>query len=160
VFTHDGRANTPGRVISGTPPLARARRRAPGSGELLAVLPGTSFWSGSPAPVLPYHLATMALLPSGILDQLGYQQADVLGISRGGGLAQQFALRCPARVRRLVLVATAPGALMVPGFPPGIHPLPGAAHDEPDRPRRSSAALRRVRADGAAGRAAAGPSGN
>ena len=72
---------------------------------------------GSPAPVLPYHLATAAPLLSGLLDQLGYQQADVLGISWGGGLAQQFALRCPARVRRLVLVATAPGALMVPGSP-------------------------------------------
>jgi pimeloyl-ACP methyl ester carboxylesterase len=72
---------------------------------------------GSPAPVLPYHLATTARLLSGILDQLGYQQADVLGISWGGRLAQQFALLCPARVRRLVLVATAPGALMVPGSP-------------------------------------------
>jgi pimeloyl-ACP methyl ester carboxylesterase len=49
----------------------------------------------SPAPLLPYHLATTAPLLSGILDQLGYQQADVLGISWGGGLAQQFALRCP-----------------------------------------------------------------
>jgi pimeloyl-ACP methyl ester carboxylesterase len=27
-----------------------------------------------------------------MLDQLGYAQADVLGISWGGGLAQQFAL--------------------------------------------------------------------
>ena len=72
---------------------------------------------GSPAPLLPYHLATAAPLLSGLLDQLGYHQADVLGISWGGGLAQQFALRCPARVRCLVLVATAPGALMVPGFP-------------------------------------------
>jgi len=72
---------------------------------------------GSPAPVLPYHLAAAAPLLGGVLDHLGYQQADVLGISWGGGLAQQFALRCPARVRRLVLVATAPGALMVPGYP-------------------------------------------
>ena len=72
---------------------------------------------GSPAPVLPYHLATVAPLLSGLLDRLGYQQADVLGISWGGGLAQQFALRHPARVRRLVLVATTPGALMVPGYP-------------------------------------------
>ena len=72
---------------------------------------------GSPAPVVPYHLATLAPLLSGLLDQLGYQQADILGISWGGGLAQQFALRCPARVRRLVLVATGPGALMVPGHP-------------------------------------------
>jgi poly(3-hydroxyalkanoate) depolymerase len=77
-------------------------------------LPGIG---GSPAPVVPYHLWTLAPLLSGLLDQLGYQQADVLGVSWGGGLAQQFALRCPSRVRRLVLVATSPGALMVPGHP-------------------------------------------
>jgi poly(3-hydroxyalkanoate) depolymerase len=72
---------------------------------------------GSPAPVLPYHLGTSAPLLTGLLDQLGYPQADVLGISWGGGLAQQFALSRPRRVRRLVLVATGPGALMVPGHP-------------------------------------------
>ena len=72
---------------------------------------------GSPAPVVPYHLATLAPLLSGLLDQLGYQQADVLGMSWGGGLAQQLAVSCPSRVRRLVLVATSPGALMVPGHP-------------------------------------------
>jgi poly(3-hydroxyalkanoate) depolymerase len=54
---------------------------------------------------------------AGLLDQLGYAQADVLGISWGGGLAQQFALSRPDRVRRLVLVATAPGVLMVPAHP-------------------------------------------
>ena len=72
---------------------------------------------GSPAPLLPYHLGTSAPLLAGLLDQLGYPQADVLGISWGGGLAQQFALSRPGRVRRLVLVATGPGALMVPGHP-------------------------------------------
>jgi poly(3-hydroxyalkanoate) depolymerase len=72
---------------------------------------------GSPAPVVPYHLATLPSLLAGLLDQFGYEQADVLGISWGGGLAQQFALSRAARVRRLVLVATAPGALMVPGNP-------------------------------------------
>jgi poly(3-hydroxyalkanoate) depolymerase len=72
---------------------------------------------GSPAPVVPYHLVTLPSLLSGLLDQLGYEQVDVLGISWGGGLAQQFAASCPARVRRLVLVATGPGALMVPGHP-------------------------------------------
>jgi len=71
----------------------------------------------SHAPVVPYHLATVAPLLSGLLGELGYQQADVLGISWGGALAQQFALSSPARVRRLVLVATGPGALMVPGHP-------------------------------------------
>jgi poly(3-hydroxyalkanoate) depolymerase len=72
---------------------------------------------GSPAPVIPYHLTTTAPLLDGLLDQLGHEQADVLGISWGGGLAQHFALSRPDRVRRLVLVATAPGALMVPGHP-------------------------------------------
>ena len=92
---------------------------------------------GSPAPVVPYHLAALPSLLAGLLDQLGYEQADVLGISWGGGLAQQFALSRPDRVRRLVLVATAPGALMVPGHPrvllrmltPRRHRDPGyAAH--------------------------------
>jgi poly(3-hydroxyalkanoate) depolymerase len=72
---------------------------------------------GSPAPVLPYHLATSAPLLAGLLDQLGYPQADVLGISWGGALAQQFALSRPDRVRRLVLAATGTGALMVPARP-------------------------------------------
>jgi poly(3-hydroxyalkanoate) depolymerase len=72
---------------------------------------------GSPAPVVPYHLYTLPSLLAGLLDQLGYAQADVLGISWGGGLAQQFALSRPDRVRRLVLVATAPGSLMVPAHP-------------------------------------------
>jgi poly(3-hydroxyalkanoate) depolymerase len=72
---------------------------------------------GSPAPVVPYHLATLPSLLAGLLDQLGYARADVLGISWGGGLAQQFALSRPDRVRRLVLVATGTGSIMVPGRP-------------------------------------------
>jgi poly(3-hydroxyalkanoate) depolymerase len=86
----------------------------PRRGVIRFDMPGVG---GSPAPVVPYHLTTMPSLLAGLLDQLGYERADVLGISWGGGLAQQFALSRPQRVRRLVLVATAPGVLMVPAHP-------------------------------------------
>jgi pimeloyl-ACP methyl ester carboxylesterase len=41
-----------------------------------------------------------------LLDALGVRQADVLGYSQGGAVAQQFARAYPGRVRRLVLVGT------------------------------------------------------
>jgi poly(3-hydroxyalkanoate) depolymerase len=74
-------------------------------------LPGIG---GSPLPAVPYHLATLGAVLAGLLDQLGHERADVLGLSWGGGLAQQFALSCPGRVRRLVLVATGTGSVMAP----------------------------------------------
>src|SRR5882724_5594342 len=49
------------------------------------------------------------------LDGLEAIVFDVLGVSWGGALAQQFAFQQPARCRRLVLAATSPGHLMVPG---------------------------------------------
>ena len=52
-----------------------------------------------------------------MLDELGYQRFDVLGISWGGGLAQQLALQNPRRCRRLVLVSTATGWMMMPARP-------------------------------------------
>jgi poly(3-hydroxyalkanoate) depolymerase len=97
---------------------------------------------GSPAPVMPYHLSTVPGLLAGLLDQLGYQQADVLGISWGGGLAQQFALSRPERVRRLVLVATATGALMVPGSPRVLlRMLSPRRHRDPDYAARVAGLL-------------------
>ncbi|WP_256735068.1 poly(3-hydroxyalkanoate) depolymerase [Variovorax sp. dw_954] len=72
----------------------------------------------SPAPKSPYRLFTMARLAANVLDELGYDQVDVLGVSWGGGLAQQFAIQFPARVRRLVLAATTMGGqTMLPGKP-------------------------------------------
>jgi poly(3-hydroxyalkanoate) depolymerase len=72
---------------------------------------------GSPLPPLPYRLPGLARLLTRLLDQLGHQRVDLLGISWGGGLAQQFALSHRDRCRRLVLAATGTGALMVPGRP-------------------------------------------
>jgi poly(3-hydroxyalkanoate) depolymerase len=97
---------------------------------------------GSPAPVLPYHLATSAPLLAGLLDQLGCPQADVLGISWGGALAQQFALSRPGRARALVLVATGPGALMVPASPAVLlRMLTPRRHRDPGYAARIAGAL-------------------
>jgi pimeloyl-ACP methyl ester carboxylesterase len=77
-------------------------------------VPGTG---GSPTPLIPYRPSAHARLMARMLDQLGYQQVDVLGISWGGGLAQQFAFQYPERCRKLILVSTGTGAIMVPGHP-------------------------------------------
>ena len=71
----------------------------------------------SPLPRLPYRYSTLAHLVGRLLDRLGHGAVDVLGISWGGALAQQFALQNPRRCRRLVLASTATGALMIPARP-------------------------------------------
>ncbi len=75
---------------------------------------------GSPLPRLPYRLPALARLLARLLDQLGYPTVDLLGVSWGGGLAQQFALCHRERCRRLVLAATGTGLLMVPGRPTAL----------------------------------------
>lgn len=72
---------------------------------------------GSPMPVRPYRFTGLCRLTGRLLTVLGYERADVLGISWGGGVAQHFALTQRSRCRRLVLVSTGTGALMVPARP-------------------------------------------
>ena len=72
---------------------------------------------GSPPTLFPVRFRGLARLVAQLLDALGHQDADVLGISWGGGLAQQFAHQYPQRCRRLVLVSTSTGAISVPGRP-------------------------------------------
>ncbi len=72
---------------------------------------------GSPLPPRPYRFTGLCALIAAMLTQLGYDRADVLGISWGGGVAQHFAAFHRQRCRRLVLVSTATGALMVPPRP-------------------------------------------
>jgi poly(3-hydroxyalkanoate) depolymerase len=70
---------------------------------------------GSPAPSMPYRPSTVGKWSNKILDHLGYDEVDVMGVSWGGGAAQQFARDHPKRVRSLVLLATSAGMVMVPG---------------------------------------------
>jgi poly(3-hydroxyalkanoate) depolymerase len=83
-----------------------------GPDAIIFDMPGVG---GSPSPWLPYRPASLARLSAQLLDQLGHAQVDVLGVSWGGALAQQFAFQEGKRCRRLVLAATSPGHLMVPG---------------------------------------------
>ena len=70
---------------------------------------------GSPAPLIPYRFSTLAVLSDKLLTRLGYVgPVDVLGVSWGGALAQQFAHLYPRRCRKLILAATSPGVIMVP----------------------------------------------
>lgn len=71
----------------------------------------------SPAPALPYRVHDVADLAARLLDHLGIEVADVFGVSWGGAVAQEFALRHPARCGTLTLAATCAGFVMVPGQP-------------------------------------------
>lgn len=77
-------------------------------------VPGTG---GSPTSLAPYGFPYLAWVLGRVLSKLGFGVVDVLGLSWGGALAQQFAFQNPRRCRRLVLVATGTGAVMVPAHP-------------------------------------------
>jgi pimeloyl-ACP methyl ester carboxylesterase len=92
---------------------------------------------GSPAPLLPYHYATLASLVGALVRSLGHEQVDVLGFSWGGGLAQQFAVTQARKCRRLVLASTGTGAVMVPARPGVLgHMLHPRRHRDPAYTRR------------------------
>lgn len=67
----------------------------------------------SQMPRWPMRLPRHADLIAEMLKQLGIDQVDVFGVSWGGALAQEFALRYPSMVRRLILAATSAGPAML-----------------------------------------------
>lgn len=89
-------------------------RLQPDRGLVRFDVPGVG---GSALPPFPYAIAGLASWVTALMANLGHRRFDVLGLSWGGGLAQQLAVQAPRRVRRVVLVATGTGTLMVPAHP-------------------------------------------
>lgn len=63
----------------------------------------------SDVPAGPYMIAQMADDAAAVMDAAGIEKARMFGISMGGMIAQEMALRHPARVERLVLGCTSFG---------------------------------------------------
>lgn len=75
---------------------------------------------GSPEPMVPYNAWMMGRISEQLLDRFDMTQVDVMGVSWGGAMAQQFTLQNGPRVNRLILAATTAGMLMVPGNPKAL----------------------------------------
>lgn len=59
-------------------------------------------------PDIPYNIQTMADDTLSLLDALGIGEAYVLGVSLGGRIAMELTLSHPEKVKKLMLVSTAP----------------------------------------------------
>ncbi len=75
----------------------------------------------SDKPDIPYSLEMFADDTAGLMDTLGLRRAHIFGVSMGGMIAQEFALRHPGRLQTLTLgCTTAGGAHAVPPPPESL----------------------------------------
>jgi pimeloyl-ACP methyl ester carboxylesterase len=73
----------------------------------------TTFPPGKP----PYGGDALLADAIGLLDELSIPAAHIVGVSMGGGIAQQLAVHHPERVASLTLIATSPDGPSGPGRP-------------------------------------------
>jgi pimeloyl-ACP methyl ester carboxylesterase len=78
------------------------------TGRSVTYPPGRSGYTG----------ADLTADAAGVLDAYGIAAAHLVGVSAGGGIAQELALDCPDRVLSLVLISTSPVTPGDRGLPP------------------------------------------
>jgi len=69
----------------------------------------------------PYTMADYANDAAALLDHVGWQTTNIIGLSFGGMVAQEFAVTFPDRVDRLVLMCTSAGGIAGSSYP--LHQL-------------------------------------
>ena len=72
-------------------------------------------------PDVAYTMADYAEDAAALLDDQGWERCHVMGVSFGGMVAQELAIRFPERVDRLVLACTSSGGAGKPSYP--LHEL-------------------------------------
>lgn len=106
----------------------------------------------SPVTQWPYRHWMLARWTRKLLDMYGLETVDVMGVSWGGALAQQFSFQYRSRVRRLILCATSSGMTMVPGRPASLSRMADTRrYTDPEFMRENFAKLYGDMADDSAG---------
>ncbi|KCZ50697.1 alpha/beta fold hydrolase [Hyphomonas pacifica] len=107
----------------------------------------------SPVTQWPYRPWMLARWARKLLDIYGIGDVDVMGVSWGGALAQQYAFQYRKRVGKLILCATTAGMTMVPGRPKSLSKMVDARrYSDPDFMRESFETLYGDAVEGEAGR--------
>jgi 3-oxoadipate enol-lactonase len=88
-------------------------------------------------PPGPYSMKDYAADGLALLEEVGWSSCEVIGVSFGGMVAQEFAVTNPDRVDRLVLACTSPGGAGGSSYP--LHEL--ARRDDPTQGERMLALL-------------------